>query len=87
MFYDVVLMCKIYLNYFFKFFLEVAFWNNRIQNLKYIFQQLRDQRIMKMTTIVQMTNSAYYPCLKNIYANVVSGNHMVTCNSSASSRN
>lgn len=65
----------------------MAFWNNRIQNLKYIFQQLRDQRIMKMTTIVQMTNSAYYPCLKNIYANVVSGNRMVTRNSSVSSRN
>ncbi|KAL4135288.1 hypothetical protein QTP88_006906 [Uroleucon formosanum] len=51
---------------------EVAFWNNRVQNLEYIFEQLRDQRIVKMTTIVQLTNSAYYPCLKNIYANVVS---------------
>jgi len=53
--------------------IEVEFWNNRVQNLEYIFEQLRDQRIMKMTTIVQLTNSAYYPCLKNIYANVVSG--------------
>jgi hypothetical protein len=33
-----------------------------------------------MTTIVKMTNSAYYPCLKNIYANVVSGRHLtVNC--------
>lgn len=61
-------------------FLEVAFWNNRVQNLEYIFEQLRDQRIMKMTTIVQLTNSAYYPCLKNIYANVISGNELLlTC--------
>lgn len=51
----------------------MAFWNNRVQNLEYIFEQLRDKRIMKMTTIVQLTNSAYYPCLKNIYANVISG--------------
>lgn len=52
----------------------MAFWNNRVQNLEYIFEQLRDERIVKMTTIVQLTNSAYYPCLKNIYTNVVSGN-------------
>lgn len=61
------------LTFFYNIVIEVAFWNNRVQNLEYIFEQLRDQRIVKMTTIVQLTNSAYYPCLKNIYANVVSG--------------
>lgn len=73
-----LLKFKIYLIYVcLNIYIEVTFWNNRVQNLEYIFEQLRDERIRKMTNIVQLTNSAYYPCLKNIYTNVVSGSSIV----------
>lgn len=52
---------------------ELNFWNNRMKNFSFIFEQLRDERVRSMATILEHTASAYYPCFKNLFKNVVTG--------------
>ncbi|XP_072155544.1 dynein beta chain, ciliary isoform X1 [Bemisia tabaci] len=50
---------------------EVNFWNTRLRNLEYIYEQLRDERVQKMAIILERTDSAYCPCFKNLFRNIV----------------
>ncbi|KAK7863235.1 hypothetical protein R5R35_001448 [Gryllus longicercus] len=50
---------------------EVAFWDARLRNLRYIYQQLRDERVRKMAVILEKTDSAYFPCFKTLFRNIV----------------
>ncbi|GLH12101.1 Uncharacterized protein GBIM_16853, partial [Gryllus bimaculatus] len=49
---------------------EVAFWDARLRNLRYIYQQLRDERVRKMAVILEKTDSAYFPCFKTLFRNI-----------------
>ncbi|KAJ9585775.1 hypothetical protein L9F63_002412, partial [Diploptera punctata] len=50
---------------------EINFWNSRLRNLEYIYDQLRDERVRKMAAILEKTDSAYYPCFRTHFQNVV----------------
>ena len=52
-------------------FTELHFWNLRLQNLHYIYEQLREPRVRSMAVILEKTNSAYYSCFKNLFKNIV----------------
>lgn len=50
---------------------ELEFWSTRFTNLRYIYQQLRENRVKKMSKILEKTGSAYYPCFQTLYRSVV----------------
>lgn len=53
--------------------IEINFWNSRLKNLTYIYEQLRHERVRSMAMILEYTDSAYFPCFKTLFKNVVSG--------------
>jgi dynein heavy chain len=52
---------------------EIDFWNSRLKNLECIYNQLRDPRVKKMASILELTDSAYFPCFKTQFRNIVAG--------------
>ncbi|XP_077291064.1 dynein heavy chain at 93AB [Arctopsyche grandis] len=50
---------------------ELDFWKSRLSNLTYIYDQLRSERVRCMAVILEMTDSAYFPCFRNLFRNVV----------------
>ncbi|XP_049809049.1 dynein beta chain, ciliary [Schistocerca nitens] len=50
---------------------EMTYWNKRLDNLQHIYEQLRDERVRKMAVILERTDSAYFPCFKTIFRNIV----------------
>lgn len=52
---------------------EVEFWNARLKNLESIYDQLRDPRVKRMASYLELTDSAYLPCFKMMFKNVVAG--------------
>lgn len=48
--------------------------------MQYIYEQLRDEKVWKMAVILERTDSAYFPCFKNIFRNIVAGQHGVSVN-------
>ncbi|XP_067615922.1 dynein beta chain, ciliary [Eurosta solidaginis] len=50
---------------------EMSFWNSRLKNLSFIFDQLRGERIRAMALVLEYTNSAYHPCFQGIFKSVV----------------
>ncbi|KAJ9598678.1 hypothetical protein L9F63_010627, partial [Diploptera punctata] len=50
---------------------EIEFWNSRLKNLECIYDQLRDPRVRKMASILELTDSAYLPSYKKYYHGVV----------------
>ncbi|TMW50187.1 hypothetical protein DOY81_004746 [Sarcophaga bullata] len=50
---------------------EFVFWNNRLKNLSFIFEQLRNERIRAMALVLEHSRSAYYPCFQTLFKNVV----------------
>ncbi|XP_034940720.1 dynein beta chain, ciliary [Chelonus insularis] len=53
-------------------YVELEYWSKRLTNLRYIFDQLREDRVRKMAIILEKTDSAYYPCFRTLFGNVVS---------------
>ncbi|XP_058791425.1 dynein beta chain, ciliary [Phymastichus coffea] len=53
-------------------YVELEYWSTRLANLRYIFDQLREERVRKMAIILEKTDSAYYPCFRTLFGNVVS---------------
>ncbi|XP_014206492.1 dynein beta chain, ciliary [Copidosoma floridanum] len=51
---------------------ELEYWSARLANLRYIYDQLREDRVRRMAVILEKTDSAYYPCFKTLFTNVVS---------------
>ena len=56
---------------------EFVFWNNRLKNLSFIFEQLRNERIRAMALILEHSRSAYYPCFQTLFKNVVTGKNKI----------
>ncbi|XP_045472902.1 dynein beta chain, ciliary-like isoform X2 [Harmonia axyridis] len=52
---------------------EVEFWFNRLKNLEYIYDQLRDPRVKKMGEYLELTNSTYSKTFKTLFKNIVAG--------------
>lgn len=50
---------------------EVEFWNSRLKNLECIYDQMRDPRVKRMASYLELTDSAYLPCFKMMFKNVV----------------
>ncbi|XP_076651244.1 dynein beta chain, ciliary-like [Halictus rubicundus] len=51
---------------------ELDYWAARLANLRYIYDQLQEDRVKKMASILERTESAYYPCFRTLFENVVS---------------
>ncbi|XP_039284796.1 dynein beta chain, ciliary [Nilaparvata lugens] len=54
---------------------EFDFWKSRAINLESVYEQLSDPRVKTMASILQLSDSAYLPCFKTIFRNVVAGVH------------
>ncbi|RZC39341.1 MT, DHC N2, AAA 7, DHC N1 and/or AAA 9 domain containing protein [Asbolus verrucosus] len=52
---------------------EVEFWNARLKNLEFIYDQLRDPRIKKIARYLEMTKSAYFTTFKRMFKDIVAG--------------
>lgn len=50
---------------------EIQFWNCRLRNLKYIYEQLRDPRVRSMAVILEKSDSAYFACFKKLFTSIV----------------
>ncbi|RLU18201.1 hypothetical protein DMN91_008557 [Ooceraea biroi] len=51
---------------------ELEYWSTRLANLRYIYDQLQEDRVKKMATILEKTDSAYFPSFRKLFDNVVS---------------
>ncbi|XP_033341681.2 dynein heavy chain at 93AB [Megalopta genalis] len=52
--------------------IELEYWAAKLANLRYIYDQLQEDRVKKMASILELTDSAYYPCFRTLFDNVVS---------------
>ncbi|KAF4519850.1 hypothetical protein B566_EDAN005192, partial [Ephemera danica] len=50
---------------------EIHFWNARLSNLENIYDQLKEEKVRKMAVILEKTDSAYFPCFKNLFRNII----------------
>ncbi|XP_047352693.1 dynein beta chain, ciliary-like [Vespa velutina] len=50
---------------------ELDFWFKRIKNLESIYQQIKDPRVKKMGSILELTESPYSEYFKTIWKNVI----------------
>lgn len=50
---------------------EIDFWAAKAANLKSIHQQLTDEKILKISKVLEASKSTYYPAFKNIFDEVV----------------
>ncbi|KAJ3220317.1 hypothetical protein HK099_004389 [Clydaea vesicula] len=50
---------------------EIDFWAAKAANLKNIYQQLTDEKIQKISRVLQASKSTYYPAFRNIFDEVV----------------
>lgn len=54
-------------------FVELAFWEERVQDLQCIYDQLNEDKVRKIANILEQTQSTYWPCFKSMFRNVVAG--------------
>ncbi len=52
---------------------EIDFWAAKAANLKSIHQQLADEKIQKISKVLEASKSTYYPAFKMIFNEVVHG--------------
>jgi len=52
-------------------FAELMFWEERVQDLQCIYDQLNEDRVRKMAVILERTGSTYWPSFKTMFRNVV----------------
>ena len=50
---------------------ELAFWEERVQDLQWIYEQLNDSKVRKLASILEGTKSAYWPAYRSMFVNVV----------------
>jgi dynein heavy chain, axonemal len=53
---------------------EIDFWAAKAANLKSIYQQLTDEKIQKISKVLQASKSTYFPAFQVIFDEVVFGN-------------
>ncbi|ROT70436.1 putative dynein beta chain, ciliary-like [Penaeus vannamei] len=49
---------------------EITFWSKRRENFSHIARQLKDKKVMMMSNILEVTESAYYPAFVKMCADV-----------------
>ncbi|XP_063241593.1 dynein beta chain, ciliary-like [Bacillus rossius redtenbacheri] len=52
---------------------EMNFWSNRERDLEFVYHQLCADKVRRMASILQLSQSAYFPCFKTLFSNVVAG--------------
>lgn len=52
---------------------ELDFWTAKYTNLKCLFDQLSDKRVQKVSQILELSHSTYYPAFRSIFAEVETG--------------
>lgn len=52
---------------------EIEFWRQRLVNVESIYNQMRDPRVKKMASILELTKSPYSACFKTLLKDVVAG--------------
>ena len=50
---------------------EILFWDAKCVNLESLFEQMKANTTKKMASILNVTDSAYYPCFRSMFRNVV----------------
>ena len=50
---------------------EIKFWDAKCMNLESLFEQMKADLTKKMASILNVTDSAYYPCFKSMFRSVV----------------
>ena len=50
---------------------EILFWEAKCMNLESLFEQMKADTTKKMASILDITDSAYYPCFRSMFRNVV----------------
>lgn len=58
---------------------EIDFWAAKAANLKSIYQQLTDEKIQKISKLLEVSKSTYYPAFKMIFDEVVAGKYLCIC--------
>ena len=52
-------------------FVEFQFWNLRLRNLNYIYQQLLEPRVRKMAVLLEKSQSAYFDCFRVLFKKLI----------------
>lgn len=52
---------------------DIEYWISRLKNLEGIYSQLRDPRVKKMATYLEMTDSVYLQCFRTMMTNLIAG--------------
>ncbi|KAK0087408.1 hypothetical protein PV325_001063 [Microctonus aethiopoides] len=50
---------------------EVKFWQERLRNLEFIYDQMRDPRVKKMISFIEKVESTYLACFKTLFNSVI----------------
>ena len=50
---------------------EIEFWRDKCRNLESLFEQMRTDTTQHMASILETTDSAYYPSFQNMMSKVV----------------
>ena len=50
---------------------EIEFWKEKCNNLESLFDQMQSETTQQMASILNSTNSAYYPSFQNMMSKVV----------------
>ncbi|GAB1866294.1 Dynein beta chain, ciliary [Camponotus japonicus] len=50
---------------------EIEFWRQRLENVESIYNQMRDPRVKKMASILELTKSPYSQCFKILLKDVI----------------
>ena len=50
---------------------EIEFWKEKCNNLESLFDQMQSETTQLMASILNSTNSAYYPSFQNMMSKVV----------------
>lgn len=56
-------------------FAELTFWENRRKNVKNIYDQLRDPRVKKIGSILELINSVYFNTFTQTFKAIVTALH------------
>ena len=54
---------------------ELKFWENRRKNVMNIYEQLRDPRVKKIGSILELINSVYFHTFTNTFKSIVTALH------------
>lgn len=54
---------------------ELKFWDNRRKNIMNIYDQLRDPRVKKVGSILEIINSVYFNTFSNTFKSIVTALH------------